>query len=518
MTAGLDEAEQRLAARDYRGAHTLILAAIGADDTDARAWFLMGVIAADHGNAARAAELFEKAAALGTDDARIEAYLARARMALSDAPGARDAVNRAISLRPADPLTQDTIGVVLARLGDHAAALAWFEVATAGAPGVAAYWYNLGISREFLGDFAGAEAALLTSLGLDKEQPRAWWALTGLRRQTPQDGRAGDLEALFARSGQDAAATQQLGHALAKTWEDLGEPLKALQWLEQAKAPRRAATGYRSQADEALFEAAARAHLAPGAGAASERPVFIVGLPRTGTTLLDRILSSHHQVASAGELTAFGLALKRGAATPSPLMLDPPTFAAASGVDPRELGAAYLAATDGLAPPGKTRLIDKMPLNVLYAGLIHEALPEARIICLRRHPLDAVLANYRQLFATEFPYYDYALSLEDTARYYVMFDHLVAHWRARLPADRFTEVAYEDLVAGLEGEARRLVAFLGLDWDPACLAFHENAAPVSTASAVQVRAPLYASSVGRWKGYGAALDGARAVLGNLTTE
>lgn len=518
MTAGLDEAERRLAARDYRGAHELILAAIGADDTNGRAWFLMGVIAADHGNAGRAAELFEKAALLDPQEPGGHAFLARARLGLSDDAAARAAVARAIALAPAAPLTMDTIGVVLARLGDHAGALAWFEGATAGAPGVAAYWYNLGISREFLGDFAGAEAALLTSLRLDKDQPRAWWALAGLRRQTPEDGRTVDLEALFARAGQDPAAAQQLGHALAKTWEDLGEPLKALHWLDRAKAPRRAETGYRTEADAALFEAASGAHLAPGAGAVSERPVFIVGLPRTGTTLLDRILSSHQQVASAGELTAFGLALKRGTATPSPLMLDPPTLVAASRVDPRALGEAYLAATDGLAPPGKTRLIDKMPLNVLYARLIHEALPEARIICLRRNPLDAVLANYRQLFATEFPYYDYALSLEDTARYYVMFDRLVAHWRAALPADRFTEVAYEHLVADLEGEARRLVDFLELDWDPACLAFHENAAPVSTASAVQVRSPLYASSVGRWKHYGAALDGARAVLGSLITE
>lgn len=518
MTAGLDEAERRLAARDYRGAHELILSAIGADDTNGRAWFLMGVIAADHGNAGRAAELFEKAALLDPQEARGHAFLARAKLGLNDAPGARAAVGRAIALAPADALTMDTIGVVLARLGDHAGALAWFERATAIAPGVAAYWYNLGVSREFLGDFAAAEAALLTSLGLDKDQPRAWWTLTGLRRQTPQDGRTGDLERLFAGAGRDPVAAQQLGHALAKTWEDLGEPLKALDWLGRAKAPRRAETGYRPQADEGLFEAAAAARLAPGPGAASERPVFIVGLPRTGTTLLDRILSSHRQVVSAGELNALGLALKRMSGAPSPLMLDPPTFGAAGGVDPRALGEAYLAATDDLAPPGKTRLIDKMPLNVLYAGLIHQALPQARIICLRRHPLDAVLANYRQLFATEFPYYDYALSLEDTARYYVLFDRLVAHWRARLPADRFTEVAYEDLVADLEGAARRLVGFLGLDWDPACLGFHENAAPVSTASAVQVRSPIYASSVGRWKHYGAALDGARAVLGNLITE
>lgn len=126
--------------------------------------------------------------------------------------------------------------------------------------------------------------------------------------------------------------------------------------------------------------------------------------------------------------------------------------------------------------------------------------------------MDACLANFRQLFATEFSYYDYAYDLADTGRYYAGFDRLVAHWREVLPADRFTEVAYEDLVADQERETRRLLDFCGLDFDARCLAFHENAAPVATASSVQVRSPIYATSVGRWRRYGEGLAPLRQAL------
>ena len=136
----------------------------------------------------------------------------------------------------------------------------------------------------------------------------------------------------------------------------------------------------------------------------------------------------------------------------------------------------------------------------------------AAIVCLRRHPMDTCLSNYRQLFATSFSYYNYAFSLEHTARYYLEFDRLMAFWRDRLPADRFMEIAYEDIIADQEGQTRRLLAHCGLDWQEACLDFHQQDAAVATASSVQVRQPLYSSSVGRWRKYGAALDPMREIL------
>jgi len=183
-------------------------------------------------------------------------------------------------------------------------------------------------------------------------------------------------------------------------------------------------------------------------------------------------------------------------------------------LDLGELGHNYIEATRTLAR-GSARFTDKMPLNFFYAGLIHKALPNARIVALRRDPMDSCLSNYRQLFSTAFSYYNYSLDLDDTATYYKAFDKLLAHWRDALPEDRFTEVHYEDIVHAQEKETRRLLSFCDLPWDEACLRFHENAAPVSTASSVQVRQPLYSGSIGRWRKYGDSLKELRNQLGIL---
>jgi hypothetical protein len=250
-----------------------------------------------------------------------------------------------------------------------------------------------------------------------------------------------------------------------------------------------------------------------GNGCPSEEPIFIVGMPRTGTTLVERILSSHETVFAAGELSDFSLVLKRSTATAGNMVLDPATLRAAATADARALGEAYLQSTRPRT--GHTaRFIDKMPLNFFYAGLIHRALPNARIICLRRNPLDTCLSNFRQLFATRFPYYRYAYDLLETGRYYALFDALMAHWRGLMPDD-FREVHYEDLVTDPERETRKLLEFCGLPWDPQCLRFFENSAPVATASSIQVRSPLYGASVGRWKHYAEELAELIALLTSL---
>jgi len=234
-------------------------------------------------------------------------------------------------------------------------------------------------------------------------------------------------------------------------------------------------------------------------------------MPRTGTTLVDRILSSHPDVFSAGEMTQFALVIKRMTNTPSNKVLDAETLDASSTLDFAAVGARYLDSTRPRT--GHTRrFIDKMPLNFFYAALIHAALPDARIICLRRNPMDTCLSNFRQLFSTRFPYYDYAYDLLDTGRYYERFNALIETWRRVLPAERFIEVDYESIIANQEAETRRLLTFCDLPWNDACLAFHTNAAPVATASSVQVRSPIYTSSVGRWQRYGEKLDPLRALF------
>ena len=253
------------------------------------------------------------------------------------------------------------------------------------------------------------------------------------------------------------------------------------------------------------------AHLPEAAGAEEAEPIFIVGMPRTGTTLVDRILSGHSAVSSAGELTDFALYMKRRAKTPSPLVLDPETLEAAIDVDSAALGRDYMASVKAsLGLEG--RFIDKMPLNIFYAPLILRAMPNARVICLRRHPADTVLSNYRQLFATGFSYYNYAYDITHTARYFAGFDRMVKDFEDMLPADRFIQVHYEKVVDNLEAEARRLLDFCGLPFEPGCVDFHRNAAPVATASSAQVRKPLYRTSLDRWKRYRPGIDPALGVL------
>lgn len=518
---GLAEAEKLMARRAYEPAHRICMQALERDPEAAAAWFLLGVLAADHGNIGRAADLFEKAAALAPVDPRPRAHLARTLMLLNEQADAVEAAEIAAALHPRDALTLDTLGVVFSRAGLHARAIPFFEAAVESHGRNAELLFNLGASRQFLGDFAGAEAAYAGAVAVDPAAHRAWSSRVTLARQTPERNFRPELERLFATHAHDPERALHLAHALAKTCEDLGDPAAALAWLQRGKALRRARAGYEPDADAQVFEAAAATFAAGdrAAGFRSDAPIFVVGLPRTGTTLVDRILSSHRDVESLGELANFGLLVKRMAGTASSLVLDPPTLRAGRAVDPEALGRAFLDDVAGLRG-ASARFVDKMPLNVVYAGLIHRALPDARIVCLRRHPMDSCLANYRQLFATGIPQYDYALDLEDLGRYYLGFDRLVAHWRAVLPPDRFREVAYEDLVHDQEARTRGLLAFCGLDWDPACLAFHENAAPVATASSVQVRQPMYASSIGRWRAYGDGLTPLRRILeaGGLDVE
>ncbi|WP_269716624.1 tetratricopeptide repeat-containing sulfotransferase family protein [Caulobacter sp. NIBR2454] len=506
----LDRAEHLLAQGAAREAHALCLDALRRDPGVAQAWFLLGIIAAEHGNHGKAAELLEKATALAPAMARAHAHLGRTLVALNRQDLARQAADRAASLSPGDALTLDTIGVVYSRTGFHDRAIGFFERAFTLQPSNASFAYNLASARQFIGDFAGAETAYAAALDLDPGYYKAWSSRVVLTKQTLERNFAAQLEALFDPSANDPDPALHVGHALAKTYEDLGDHPTSLSWLNRAKAAKRRQLAYDGADDVAIFAAAART-AGKGEGDPSNEPIFVVGLPRTGTTLVDRILSSHPEVTSAGELSNFALIAKRMTGTPSNRVLDAETLKAATSLDMAALGRAYIDSTRPLTTPGG-RFVDKMPLNAIYAGLIHRALPNARIVCLRRDPMDSVLSNYRQLFATGFSYYNYAYDLADTARYYVQFDRLVAHWRHTLPTDRFTEVAYEDLIADQEGETRRLLSFCGLNWDERCLAFHENPNPVATASSVQVRSPLHSGSIGRWKRYGDAVEPALAVL------
>jgi hypothetical protein len=196
------------------------------------------------------------------------------------------------------------------------------------------------------------------------------------------------------------------------------------------------------------------------------------------------------------------------------MVMDGETLIKANKLNLSEIGTDYINITKDLAR-GSARFTDKMPLNFFYASLIHRALPDAHIVALRRGAMDSCLSNYRQLLTVQDSYYRYTYDLEDTAAFYRLFDDLMVHLREHLPADRFLEIHYERIVHDQEKQTRRLLDFCGLDWDEACLRFHENTAPVATASSVQVRRPLYSDAIDRWKRYGNKLENLKKALGNL---
>ncbi|MEQ1578995.1 MAG: sulfotransferase [Steroidobacteraceae bacterium] len=508
------EAERALNAREYRLAHELCLKILTRRPDSADAFFLLAMIAAAHDNFLKAAELIERSLRIDPGNPEYHAQLGRCLIALQRPREAFEAAVRALSLDPHGALTLDTIGVVMTRAGAHAEALDPFRRAVAADATKAPYFYNLGASLQFTGDFTAAADAYRKALVVDPFYYRAWSSLAQVSRIPFTDAEVAQLNALLDEQSLDPDSELHLCHALAKQCEDVGRYGESFAYLERGKRRKREAIHYAFESDRALFSAAkrpiaTRANARPGS-CDSHEPIFIVGMPRTGTTLVERILSSHPAVFAAGELTNLALALKREARTSSRLVLDPETLAAAETVDLARVGSEYVASTrprTGHTP----HFIDKMPLNFFYAGLIHRALPNAKIICLRRNPLDTALSNYRQLFATSFSYYNYAYDLLDAGRYFIEFDVLAKHWLQTIPGN-YCEVHYESVVADTESEARRLVAFCGLDWDPACLAFEQNAAPVATASSVQVRQPIYRTAVERWRKYERELEPLKALL------
>jgi Flp pilus assembly protein TadD len=467
-----------------------------------------GVAAAEAGRVREGLVLIREACTADPADAEAHAQLGRWLSRLHRTEEALAAARHALSLLPSSASTLDTIGVVFSRAGCHEQAVDCFARAVALNPDRADIHFNHAAALKFVGRFDEAEAAYEACVRCDPRLWRAHSALAATRRQTPERNHVARLERLLAAGPLEPDAELHLRHALAKELEDLGRDDEAFAHLLTGNARKRVATGYRFERDARLFETVTR--LFPAELPAARRedlsgdaiagaPIFVVGMPRTGTTLVERILSSHSQVASAGESQNFGVLLKRACETPSPQVLDEATLAQSLRVDLLALGRRYVEQTRPAGRP-QPRFVDKMPLNFFYLGHIARALPAASLVVVRRHPLDTGLSNFRQLFATGFSYYDYARDLRDIGRYYAQFDRLIAHWQATLPG-RVHEVRYEALVADQRAETERLLAHCRLPWEEACLRFERNESPVATASAVQVRQPLYASSVGRWRRY-----------------
>lgn len=466
--------------------------------------FVAGVGALEQRQLAPAVAHLRRAVAMNGTRADYLTWLAKAFAQAGDFRSAGEAADRAVALQPDDALLLDTLGVVYTEAGRHVEAAQAFAEVVRRAPGRANSRFNLATALLYAGRIDEAESEYEACLSVDARYWKAYTALSQLRRQRPERNHLDRFGQVLARHRGEPQAETYLHLALAKEHEDLGDYDTAFAHYRQGKAAGRRGQAYSRDATEAQFAALAAAFTpADAAGAPTGdpngEPIFVVGMPRSGTTLLDRILGSHPQVTSAGELHQMPVAVKRasGSTTPHPLDLD--TLARTDRIDWAALGRAYIAATRPVTGQ-RPRFVDKLPHNFLYIGHILRALPNASVIVMRRHPLDSCLSNFRQLFSAASPFTAYAFDLMDTGHYYVQFDRLMSHWRTVFPG-RVLELRYEDLVLEQEATTRRLLAHCGLAWDARCLHFEHNDTPTATASLVQVREPMQRRYLDRWKHY-----------------
>jgi tetratricopeptide (TPR) repeat protein len=481
----------------------------------ADAFFMAAVATLEGGYPADAMGGFEKATAIDPDRAEYWAQMARCCDVLGRERDALACVERASSLPIADPLSFDTIGNVLVRNSRYAEAATYFEKAVQLAPRHVQFQYNLATARMYCGELAAAAAGYERVLEIDPDHGRAHLAIAEMLEGQPPPGRISSLEAALRRAGGDVDREIVLRQALALTLEAAGDRPRAFAEWTRGKTAKKQQVGYTIDEDRAIFSAFEgifdeNACADPRPGAASDAPIFVLGLPRSGTTLVERILSSHSAITSGGELMHFPVVVRQASGGSNPRLIDVGGLATALAADPAGLGRAYLERARTVVGDAG-RFIDKLPFNFFYIGFLRRALPNARIVCLRRGALDTCLANFRQLFALGFPYYRYSLSLTDTAEYFALFEKLMAHWDRRFPGAVY-HLHYERLVADPETEVRRLLAHLGLEFEPAVLSFHSNEAPVATASTVQVRRPIHQRSVGAWRRYAAELEPLRRRL------
>ena len=445
----------------------------------------------------------EASTALACDPGLLRAWLVRATAlrGLGQTETAIGCYRRVIELRPGFAGAHINLGNALFEHGMYQEGIANIRQAIALNPASADAHNNLGTALQETGALDEALAAFETAVDLAPGNGMFYRMLVNTGRLAPGDARFRRLEALVA--GMDClpeSARLEIHFALGAAYSDFGEPGKSCFHVNEGNRLKRHCITYDEARCLQLFARIQQAYppgtplVDPGQGLRGQGPVFVVGMPRSGTTLVEQILSSHSGVYGSGEITVLPRVVQEIEREPVA-----GTFRDEAGGRDRahlaRLGAAYLVGIRKPAPLAE-RIVDKLPDNFLRIGLIHQAIPGARIVHVTRDPVDTCLSCYSKLFRYNNVPFSYHLA--ELGRYYRAYRGLMAHWREILPEGTILDVAYEDIVADLEGQARRLLAFCDLPRSDACLTFERTQRTVRTASSAQARQPLYATSVGRW--------------------
>ena len=365
-------------------------------------------------------------------------------------------------------------------------------------------YYNLGEALLAKGEMQEAEQLFLKTLAMKSNVARSLFSLARMRSYTTIDNEeVRQIHAILDTQGAAAEDKQYLYFALGKIYDECGHYDEAFAYYRLANDILKASIKYDpariEYESDSTIKTYSRDFLARGFPSASESeaPVFIVGMPRSGTTLLASILSNHPQVGSAGELLIMQDMVRQ---LPTLLGVNLPYVHAAKHMTPEAVSHIISAYEKGLwhkMPKRKRYVIDKHPVNFYNLGLISILFPKARIIHCTRDPMDTCLSNYFQYFNND---YDYSFDLLHTGHYYSQYVKIMAHWRNALPIE-ILDVSYEDTITNMEKNVRRILDFLNLEWDERCLAPHTNRNPVKTSSLCQVRKPVYHQSIQRWRHY-----------------
>jgi tetratricopeptide (TPR) repeat protein len=430
-------------------------------------------------------------------------------------PEADSAVRHLLKMEPENPNNWVLLGNVCARLMRQPEALTAYEEASRLNPKEVRLPLSIGHLHKTLGHRAESESSYKASLAIDPAFGEAYWSLADLKNYVFEDAEIAAMERLLKGEGGAHEDQAQLHFALGRAFEHRKEYPRAFEHYARGNARRRKTAPFdialfenKTGRVQACFDAAFFAARA-GAGHEDPAPIFIIGLPRSGSTLVEQILASHSSVEGTFELPNVLTIVRELDHADAARDAYPEKVREAAAAQLTALGRRYLEETAPIRT-GRMRFIDKMPNNFSHVGLIHAILPRATLIDVRRHPMDSCFSTFKQYFAEG---QSFSYDLGDLGRYYRCYLSLMAHWDRVLPG-RVLHVIYEDLVVDPEGSIRRLLGHCGLEFEPACLAFHETKRPVRTASAEQVRQPLYTSGVGYWKHFERQLEPLRHALGD----
>lgn len=487
---------QAIGARDWGRVQACGLEISRQAPTNPEGPFLLGFANKAAGHFQQAADCFSQALTL--DDRRYDAAieLAFQYILLNRPAEAKVLLDEHRDRLGNSPMYLNLAGEAYSRMNLNEAAWPLFKKACRLQPNVEMFSVNKASCAVYLGKIDLAKKVYKELLKRNPINRRYHYELSKLER-AKNDRHVNEMLDVLRKVGDEPAKNIYLYYALGKELEDLERWTEAFDYYEKAGAAVKTVSDHDVASDVAvidrIIEVCSRDWLErdPGTEKTSRTPIFIVGLPRTGTTLSERIISSHSMVESIGETQLLQMALRRESGIATKVDMSPEIVTAAAHASPKSIAQAYvdlLSFRLGDAP----FFIEKLPENVLYLGFIAKSWPDARIIHMRRHPMDACFAVYKQ------SYFRFAYSLDDLAEYFLAYDRLSRHWRDTL-GERMIEVEYETLVSGPDRETRRMLDLLGLPFEEACLEFDRNAAPIATASSVQVREKMHSRSVGKWK-------------------